>query len=87
MFERVGSERRIKAAFRENIRFEVQDVRDVRPDATFDLVLCRNVVLTYFDPESQRRVLGRLVECLRPGGAFVIGEKEHLPQDGPELVP
>jgi chemotaxis methyl-accepting protein methylase len=87
MFERVGDERRIKPAFRENIRFEVQDVREVLPDTTFDLVLCRNVVLTYFDPESQRRVLGHLVDCLKPGGAFVIGEKERLPQNGPELVP
>lgn len=87
MFERVGDHRRIKPGFRENVRFALQDVRDVQPDAMFDLILCRNVVLTYFDPESQRRVLKRLVERLRPGGAFVIGAREHLPQNGPELVP
>ena len=82
MFERVGVERRVMAPFRENVRFELQDVRETQPAGQFDLILCRNLVLTYFDAEMQRRVLRRLVGALRPGGAFVIGAHERLPENG-----
>ena len=87
MFERAGTYYHLRPAFREDVRFEVQDVRDARPTESFDLILCRNLVLTYFDAEAQRRVLKSLVGGLRPGGAFVIGARERLPADGFDLAP
>jgi chemotaxis protein methyltransferase CheR len=87
MFERIGTERRVKPAFRDNVRFELQDIRGAQPAGPFDLILCRNLVLTYFDAESQCRVLPRLVGALRPGGAFVIGARERLPEGAFGLVP
>ena len=69
----------IREKFRAGVVFEQRDVRDSIPDARFDLVLCRNVVLTYFQPELQRSVLHRIIATLRVGGALVVGIHESLP--------
>lgn len=43
----------------------------------FDLILCRNVLI-YFDADSRRRVIDRLVDRLAPGAHFFIGHAETL---------
>lgn len=57
-----------------------QDVREIIPTETFDLVLCRNLVFTYFDEDLQCSTLDRMQAALRPDGALVIGIHEHLPE-------
>jgi chemotaxis protein methyltransferase CheR len=43
----------------------------------FDLIFCRNVLI-YFDGESRRRVIGRLLQHLDPEGYFFVGHAETL---------
>ncbi|MDH3859210.1 MAG: methyltransferase domain-containing protein, partial [Gammaproteobacteria bacterium] len=50
------------------------------PTETFDLVLCRNLVFTYFDEDLQRNILDRMLGVLKPDGALVIGIHERLPE-------
>jgi len=69
----------VREKFRAGVVFEQRDIRDSIPDARFDLVLCRNGVLTYFEPELQRSVLHRIIATLRAGGALVVGVHESLP--------
>ena len=69
----------LKPEFREGIEFMQQDVRQVNPAETFDLVLCRNLVFTYFEEGLQRSTLNRMQAALKPGGALVIGIHERLP--------
>jgi len=76
---------RLKPAFRSGVRFECQDIRTDQPDGSFDIVFCRNLVFTYFDAASQRFVLRRVLDRLRPGGIFVIGAHERLPGGGTAL--
>jgi len=59
----------------------------VPPSGCFDLILCRNVVLTYFEPELRRAVMRRIADTLRPGGALVVGLHETLPQGIDDLAP
>ena len=54
---------------------------------TFDLILCRNLVLTYFEESFQPRLLAEITRRLRPGGAFVIGKSERLPAGVSSLKP
>ncbi len=56
-----------------------EDLREKVPSAMFDLVLCRNLVFTYFDDDLQRDILESMQAVLKPGGALVIGIHESLP--------
>ena len=68
------------------VEFLQQDIRKVVPDAEFDLVLCRNAVLTYLAPPLRRQVAERVIARVRPGGALVIGIHESLPQDPSGMI-
>ena len=75
----------VRPDFRHGLSFERQDIRERLPDGPFHLVLCRNLVLTYFAAALQREVLGRLTERLVPGGVLVIGTHESVPPDAAGL--
>jgi chemotaxis protein methyltransferase CheR len=66
----------LRAAYREPVEFRRQDLRTAAPAGPFDLVLCRNIVFTYFAEHLQAEVGHRLARSLRPGGAFVVGVHE-----------
>jgi chemotaxis protein methyltransferase CheR len=70
---------RVADAVREGITFRCEDVRVAMPDGTFDLVLCRNMLLTYVAEERQPAVLERIATHLLPGGSLVVGRRETMP--------
>ncbi|MGQ3685534.1 MAG: CheR family methyltransferase [Candidatus Loosdrechtia sp.] len=43
----------------------------------FDFIFCRNVMI-YFDPETQRKLVTNLYNCLPKGGYLFIGHSETL---------
>ena len=69
----------IKAAYRGDIQRLQQDVRQAVPRQHFDLILCRNLVCTYYDEVLQRETLKRIQQQLCMGGAQVLGIHEQLP--------
>jgi chemotaxis protein methyltransferase CheR len=75
----------LRAEYREPVEFLRHDVRDGAPDGPFDLVLCRNLVFTYFGEELQSDVAAHLAGSLRPGGALVVGAREAVPNVFDEL--
>jgi chemotaxis protein methyltransferase CheR len=75
----------LRPAYREPVEFLRHDLRSGAPDGSFDLVLCRNLVFTYFAEERQTEVGARLARSLRPGGALVVGAHEAPALD--ELEP
>ncbi|WP_343116371.1 CheR family methyltransferase [Ostreiculturibacter nitratireducens] len=76
----------IREEFRRDVTFLRQDIRREMPEELFDLILCRNLVFTYFDEATQADLLERICQRLRPGGALVIGRRETLPDTGHPLV-
>ena len=58
----------IRAEYRDGLAFLLQDIRSEIPAGPFDLILCRNLVFTYFDIERQREMIGRIAAALRDGG-------------------
>lgn len=48
---------------------------DMTPLGMFDVILCRNV-LTYFDDETKKDVLGRIAQRLPSDGFLFLGAKE-----------
>ena len=86
-FQREGQLYRLRDSFGRGVAFECQDLLQSMPRGPFDVVLCRNVVFTYFSDDRRRALLPRLCEVLKPGGALVIGIREHLPADIGGLIP
>ena len=79
-FVRRDGEFCVREAFREAVSISSHDIgRDPAPGSGFDLVLCRNLVFTYFDSDRQQVVVTRLAEALGAGGALVLGRHDMLP--------
>lgn len=74
-----GDRWRLKARFRQDVRFARHNlVSQPLPGTGFDVVLCRNVLM-YFDPASRLRVVRQLVQALVPGGWLLVGHAEMGP--------
>lgn len=70
----------LKPEYRCNVEFAEQDIRQEQPRGRFDLVLCRNLVFTYFEDALQLRLLKRIVGAMHDGAALVLGVHETLPE-------
>ncbi|MFQ6019029.1 MAG: CheR family methyltransferase [Kiloniellaceae bacterium] len=79
-FTRRGTRLCLRPEFRRGISFRQEDIRTARPAGRFDLILCRNLVFTYFEASLQEELLGEIDRKLRPGGFLVIGAHERLPK-------
>lgn len=69
----------LQASYRKGIEIMNHDVRKGVPDGPFHLVLCRNLVFTYFDERLGFELGSAFRDGLRPGGGLVIGAHERLP--------
>jgi chemotaxis protein methyltransferase CheR len=76
----------LRAEYRQGVVFERQDIRRELPAGQFDLILCRNLVFTYFDEELQRQIARRIADKLVAGGYLVLGSHESVPA-GLETLP
>ena len=86
-FMQQGNEFELKEEFRKNITFIQQDIRDESPAGQFDIILCRNLVFTYFRKHLQQEILSIIYEKLKIGGYLIIGSHEKLPLISSELQP
>lgn len=77
----------VKDEFQADVDFVEQDVRRAMPDERFHLILCRNLVLTYFEEALQRAVLDRMTDRLLAGGVMVFGLGESVPDGVRGLEP
>jgi chemotaxis protein methyltransferase CheR len=75
-FQRAGLGWLVKSEVRKLVRFTQFDLRNnMRSLGTFDLVLCRNVLI-YFDLETRKTILRGIRSVLHPGGYFLMGSSE-----------
>lgn len=69
---------RIKKEIASHVRFKRFNlVSDSIPKDQFDAISCRNVMI-YFDPPTSEKVVNKLYQCVRPKGYFAIGNAESL---------
>jgi chemotaxis protein methyltransferase CheR len=88
-FERSAGRYRLRDRFRRGVEFRERDVRAEAPapEPRFHLVLCRNLVFTYFSEPLQLEVVDRLRAATEPGGALVVGTHERLPAAARGFMP
>jgi len=81
---------RLRPAFQAGVELKQQDIRRHLPDERFHLILCRNLVFTYFAEPLQRQIAAAIRSRLMPGGVLLLGKHESLPTGTPgfaELAP
>lgn len=65
-------------SLKRSINFSKHDLlADSYPPNTYDLILCRNVVI-YFTEEAKDRIFRNFWSALRPGGVLFVGATERL---------
>ena len=68
----------VDRALRSRIKFAQVNLNQNLPDVgEFDVIFLRNVMI-YFNHDTKREVVRRLVASLRPGGYLVVGHSESL---------
>ena len=87
VFVKEGDNYQLKSEFRKDCLFKVEDVRNTIPSGKFHMVLCRNLVFTYYDETLQHDTLERIKAVIYQGGALVTGIHECLPQDVAGFTP
>jgi chemotaxis protein methyltransferase CheR len=68
----------IERKLRDRVQFIQYNLTEAPPKlAEFDVIFLRNVMI-YFDQETKRQVVSRLLSKLRSGGHFLVGHSETL---------
>ena len=63
---------------RSKVRFTQVNLNAALPQlGSFDLIFLRNVMI-YFNDETKRQVVARVLSLLKPGGHFCVGHSESL---------
>jgi len=76
----------IERALRQRVQFQHLNLNAPLPRlGSFDVIFLRNVMI-YFNLETKRQVVARLLSQLRPGGYFLIGHSETLNDINDTLV-
>ena len=76
----------LKPEYKTTVEFAQQDIRKAMPDDHFDLILCRNLVFTYYDEPLQQKILHELDSRLSIFGWLVLGVHEQLPVNSSALT-
>ena len=77
-FEGEGAEWTARRDLVQRIQFRENNLAsDMPPAGSFDLALCRNVLL-YFSPPQRAEAFERIARALRPGGLLVLGASETV---------
>jgi len=77
-FDQVGETWRIKDDLRRNITFRSANLlEDIAGLGTFDIVLCRNVLI-YFDQPTKTRIMHAIARRIAPDGALLLGGAESV---------
>ena len=68
----------IDPALRRRVQLAQINLNEPLPEVgEFDVIFLRNVMI-YFQAETKRQVVARLLAKLRPGGIFIVGHSESL---------
>lgn len=68
----------IERSLRSRVQFTQVNLNTALPElGVFDVIFLRNVMI-YFNNDTKRQVVARVLSLLRPGGYFCIGHSESL---------
>ncbi len=69
--------RTIREEIKKQVVFQQHDLLKDPYQSNFDLILCRNVFI-YFTSETQKRLINKFMQALKPHGYFIVGSAEQI---------
>lgn len=73
-----GNHWQLKEEVRRMVRFEIYNLLDdLGKFGKFDIIFCRNVLI-YFDEETKKSILSRLLDAMPPHGVLFVGSTEAV---------
>ncbi|UMZ73583.1 CheR family methyltransferase [Natranaerofaba carboxydovora] len=76
-FTKEGNNYRIDKKIRDCVAFEKQNMLEDKFDHSFDLILCRNVMI-YFTEEAKKELYKKFYDALKKGGILFVGSTEQI---------
>jgi chemotaxis protein methyltransferase CheR len=76
-FQKVGDRWQATDEVRKLCNFRTGDLLKELGESTFDLIICRNVVI-YFTEEAKDKLYERFYRALKPGGVLFVGSTERI---------
>ncbi len=76
-FEKTGNKYAVKQSLKELVQFDFHNLKTEFLPRRNDIILCRNVMI-YFDEPEQKRLIEKFWHCLNPGGYLLVGHAESL---------
>lgn len=77
----------VERGLRERVRFAQVNLNAALPQlGSFDVIFLRNVMI-YFNGDTKRQVVARVLGALKPGGHFCIGHSESLNDISTAVLP
>lgn len=76
-FEKEGQFLKVKDFLKKHIKFQHHDLLSQPFDSSYDLILCRNVVI-YFEEEAKAKLYRNFHQALRNGGVLFLGASEVI---------
>ncbi|AJD91303.1 chemotaxis protein CheR [Jeotgalibacillus malaysiensis] len=76
-FTRQGSFYQVSDRIKGQVRFKQQNLLKDRFDTSYDLIVCRNVMI-YFTEEAKEALYHKFSQSLRPGGILFVGSTEQI---------
>ncbi|XAH24778.1 protein-glutamate O-methyltransferase CheR [Xylophilus sp. GW821-FHT01B05] len=77
----------VERGLRQRVRFVHANLNTALPElGLFDIVFLRNVMI-YFNGDTKRQVVARVLSLLKPGGHFCIGHSESLNDISSAVLP
>lgn len=83
-FESCPDGYRVKEGVKRLVIYDFHNLKHENGLGNLDVIFCRNVLI-YFNPDVQKKVVGKLVRSLRPGGYLFLGHSESVQGTNPEL--
>ena len=77
---------RVTERVRDETRFGVSDAMETSDRYSFDIVLCRNLLI-YVDTDRRDRIFDALTGMLAEGGFLVLGKTESVPEGYRDVFP
>lgn len=70
---------KVKSSLKSHAEFRTMNLLDInlKRDESFDVIICRNVLI-YFDNKNQEKIVLSLLKYLRPNGTLITGLSESL---------